>query len=80
MIDEQYQRELDRLSTELDIEREMILASAQLEIDDLIKQAKEQGIEYGSAFEDGFWKAYDLAITLNRTLTEAIEQKYRNII
>ncbi|UCH42990.1 MAG: hypothetical protein JSW16_00140 [Dehalococcoidales bacterium] len=71
-----WQRELDAITTAIQLEDVMDFASGQLEIDEILEEAKQYGEHYGSGFEDGFWRGYQYWQDRNSARVNSIQEKH----
>lgn len=59
-MDLKFRKELDRINTELELEREIASASGFTQIQELFGEAATQGEAYAKGYQDGSWKGREL--------------------
>ena len=71
-----WQKELDAITTAIQLEDVMDFASGQLEIDEILEEAKQCGEQYGNGFLDGFWRGYQYWQDRNLARVNSIQEKH----
>jgi len=71
-----WKKELDAITTAIQLEDAMDFASGQLEIEEILEEAKRYGEQYGSGFEDGFWRGYQYCQDRNSARMNSIQEKH----
>jgi len=77
--DPEFQKELDRISMELDMESTMDEVNEEMVIDDLFDSIKYHSEAYQAGFYDAFWKGRELIINYRIQRSESISQKYQEL-
>jgi hypothetical protein len=71
-----FQKKLNRINLEIDLERSMAIASLIMTVDELFADSRLKGDGYHSGFQDGFWKAHELFSTYLHEEKESIVKKH----
>ena len=74
-----FQQELNRINTELELEDEMENASNVMELLEIFEEARRHGASYSSGFIDGFEKGVDLFLGKSIARQQSIQDKYNKL-
>ena len=75
----EFQKELDRVNMEIDLEREMLEASTKMAISQLLDAASARGETYAGAFGEGFWKGWDMAAECQQAFADVVTEKHAEL-
>ena len=73
------EKELDAITTAIQLEDVMDFASGQFEIEEILEEAKRYGEYYGSGFQDGFWRGYQYCQDRNSAMVNSIQEKHEEL-
>lgn len=74
--DPAFQKELDRISAQIDLEDEMAFASTQMEISELVERARFHGNGYGAGFGDGLLKGIEIIERNDKARSQSVSAKF----
>lgn len=74
-----FQRDLNRIKIEIELEDAMATGSEILEVIELLKNANAYGEKYGNGFEDGFWQGYSFLHNKSMLRTKSIQDKHKRL-
>lgn len=72
----EYRKELERLNAELELEDEVAKMSDQLEMQETMEKAYENGAEYGKGYSDGFVAGVRFFYEKEATKWKSRQEKY----
>lgn len=74
--DPKVQKDLDKISAQVDFERELQQASETMEIHEIFDEAQTHGEQYYAGFYDGFWRGRELLLKSISLAQERINELY----
>jgi hypothetical protein len=72
----EYQKELEKLNTEIELEDEIAKVSEQLEMQELMEKAYKRGEDYGKGYSDGFTQGVRFFYEKEAIKWKARQEKY----
>jgi len=72
----EYHKELERLNAEIELEDEVARVSDQLEMQEIMEQAYQQGEDYGKGYSDGFIAGVRFFYEKEASKWKARQEKY----